>query len=449
MLRPGGSGRSRQALRRLALVGALTVGAVTGVLASGGLGSSGRIGMGIAGASASSHKVPPHKVSSHKVSSHKVTVHKATGSPVTLGFISDTGGSGSTGPGRLIEQGARAAVGYANAELGGLEGHTVKLFICEDQSTAAGGQSCAKEMVQHGVVAVVEPFTGQGPTEVPTIVGAGIPYIVVTGVSSAELSTPDAYALEAGFPAYLGAMALSAKQHGYKNVALLVDNVPAALQGVQTLGGLVYKAAGIDLQIVPVNPGTADVTAQLGTAVAGGADAVGVIGDLALCQSFLKGYEAKDLTLPRYVFPTCQDPSIEGSATLDKALAGSYVPTTTELSKADRVEYAAIVKAFLPKVSADADLSSNQADGVTPVLALANIMKGSTQPVTAAGIKLAIASDKKVVIPLTGGLTFTCNGTAIPQLTSVCSSWAAIGTIQAGRSGTVTDVKVYNSTPLF
>ena len=85
-------------------------------------------------------------------------------------------------------------------------------------------------MVQHGVVAVVAPFTDEGPTEVPTIVAAGIPYIVVTGASSAELSTSGAYALESGFPSYIGAMALSAEQHGYKNVAFLVDSTPATLQ---------------------------------------------------------------------------------------------------------------------------------------------------------------------------------------------------------------------------
>jgi branched-chain amino acid transport system substrate-binding protein len=76
-------------------------------------------------------------------------------------------------------------------------------------------------------------------------------------------------------------------------------------------------------------------------------------------------------------------------------------------------------------------------------------MKGSTQPVTAAGIKATLATDKNVVIPLSGGLTFTCNGTAIPLLKDVCSSAAAIGVIQAGKTGKVSDIKVYNPTPLF
>jgi branched-chain amino acid transport system substrate-binding protein len=417
VLTSGANGRSGGVARRVALTSAVTVGVFAGVIATGG---------GVAGAA-----------------------DKATGSTVTIGLISDAGGAGAVGTGPLVEQGAKAATEYWNADLGGLEGHKVNLYICENQSTPAGGQSCANDMVQHHVVAVVEPFTGQGQTEVPTIVGAGIPYIVVTGASTAELETPGAYDLEGGFPAYLGAMAMSAKAHNFKKVAFLVENVPAAIQGAQALGGIVYKAAGVGMQIVPVNPGTADVTPQLQTAVSGGANAVGVIGDVTLCSSFLKGYETLGLKLPRYVLSTCQDPSIEKSATLDKTLAGSYITTTSKTSKADQKEYAAIIKAFLPKVSPNANVSSNQSDGVTPVLALANIMKGSTQPATAAGIKAQVAAAKNVVIPLSGGLTFTCNGTAIPLLKSVCSSSAAIGTIQAGKSGNVTNVKVYNPTPLF
>jgi branched-chain amino acid transport system substrate-binding protein len=373
----------------------------------------------------------------------------ATGSPVTIGLISDGGGSSAIGTAALVNQGAQAAVKYVNADLGGLEGHKVTLYVCENQSTPAGGQSCANDMVQKGVVAVVEPFTGQGQTEVPTIVGAGIPYITISGASTAELTSPGAYALEGGFPAYLGAMALSAKQHGIKKVAFLVSNVPAAIQGAQALGGIVFKAAGVGLDVIPVDPGTADVTPQLQSAVSSGANAVGMIGDVTLCSSFLKGYATLDLKLPRYVLSTCQDPSIEKSATLDKVLAGSYITTTTKTSKADNAEYATIIHKFLPKVNPSADVSSNQASGVTPVLALANIMKSSTQPVTAAGIKQTIATDKNVVIPLSGGLTFTCNGTAIPLLKSVCGSAAAIGVIKAGKSGTVTNVKVYNPTPLF
>ena len=82
------------------------------------------------------------------------------------------------------------AVAYANAYAKGLDGHKINLYVCENQNSPAGGQTCANDMVQQGVVAVIEPFTGQGATEVPTITKAGIPYITLSGASEAELTTP-------------------------------------------------------------------------------------------------------------------------------------------------------------------------------------------------------------------------------------------------------------------
>jgi branched-chain amino acid transport system substrate-binding protein len=375
--------------------------------------------------------------------------HPATLPAVTIGLISDGGGGSSIGTAGLVEQGAKAAVSYQNEYGDGLEGHKISLYICENQSTPAGGQTCANDMVQHGVVAVVEPFTGQGATEVPTITGAGIPYITLSGASTAELTTPGAFALTGGFPADLGAEALSAKQHGYTHVTFLVENVPAAIQGAQALGGLVFKAAGVGFTVIPVNDGTADMSPQLQSAVSGGADAVGMVGDVTFCSSFLQAYNTLDLKLPRYMLSTCLDPSILDSATLDKALAGSIVATTTQPSKSDLAKYAAIIKKYLPKVSTNPNVSSNEASGVSPVLVLAAIMKGSSDPVTAAGIKTQTETAKNVVIPLSGGLTFTCNGTAIPLLKSVCSSSSALGIIQSGKTGKVTSIKVYDPTPLF
>lgn len=442
MLTTGAIGRGRRwSPRRRRPAAAYTAAALTaGLLATGMLSVAGGTGPAAAAASGNSGSAS---------SSSSSSSGKATGTPVTIGMITDAGGSGGIGTSALVEQGAKAAAQYVNADLGGLEGHKVTLYICENQNSPAGGQTCANDMVQHNVVAVVEPFTGQGQTEVPTIVGAGIPYVVITGASTPELTTPGAYSLEGGFPAYLGAMALSAKAHHLKKVAFAVENVPAAIQGAQALGGIVFKAAGVGMSVVPVNPGTADISPQLQSAVSSGADAVGVIGDVTLCSSFLKAYTTLGLTMPKYVLSSCQDPSILDSATLDKALAGSYITTTTQSSKADNAEYAALIKKFAPKVNPNPNVSSNVSDGVGPVLALASIMKGSTQPVTPAGINEQIKTATNVPIPMSGGLKFTCNGQAIPLLKSVCSSAAAIGVIQSGKAGKVTHIAVYNPTPLF
>ena len=49
--------------------------------------------------------------------------HQATLPAVTIGLISDAGGSAGVATGSLVEQGAKAAVAYLNEYQDGLEGH--------------------------------------------------------------------------------------------------------------------------------------------------------------------------------------------------------------------------------------------------------------------------------------------------------------------------------------
>jgi hypothetical protein len=48
---------------------------------------------------------------------------------------------------------------------------------------------------------------------------------------------------------------------------------------------------------------------------------------------------------------------------------------------------------------------------------------------------------------MSGGITFECNGTAIPLLPSVCSATADVGTLSS--AGAISGLKTYNPTPLF
>ena len=373
--------------------------------------------------------------------------HPATLPAVTVGMITDAG-PGIAGTGALVEQGARAAVAYQNEYGDGLDGHKIALDICENQETPAGGQACANDMVQHGVVAVALPFTGQGQTEVPTVVRAGIPYITMSGESTTELTTPGSFALQGGFPAILGAVALQAKQEGYTKVAFVVSNVPAVVEGAQAVGGLVFKAAGVGFQVIPVDPGTADITPQLQSAVSAGVSALGVAGDVTLCSSFLRGYATLGLKAPRYVTALCLDPSILDSPSLDKVMQGSWLAGSGTATPKQDALYAAIVHRYAPRVNPNPNASANDLAGMLPILSLAAIMKGySGSTITAATVLRQTESATDVPLPMFGGITFTCNGTAIPILKSVCSSTAAIGIM--GKGYAVTHIKTYDPTPLF
>jgi len=364
---------------------------------------------------------------------------------VNVGIILDGGGAGAIGTAPLVQQGAEMAVSYANAYKGGLDGHKINLEVCQNQETPAGGQACANQLVQDKVVAVVLPFTGQGATEVPTLTKAGIPYITLSGASNQELMTAGAYALTGGYPAVLGAYAQSAKAHGYTKFAMLVSNVPSAIQAAQLLGGLVFQNAGVGYKVIPVNSGTADVTPQLEAAVSWGAKAIGLTGDVTLCSSFLKGYQTLALTEPKYVIATCIDPSI--ISTLGSELSGSYVDTTSNASAADDAQYAAITKKYAPAVNGNPTVSDNQSSGLISVFSLLTIMQGYTGAVTPAAVKAQLALPTQRTVPLSGGISFLCNGKAIPLLPSVCSAESAVGVLSS--AGAISGLVNYNPSTLF
>jgi branched-chain amino acid transport system substrate-binding protein len=431
----------RGGLRRLR-VRAATVACAVGALGAGAFGVTAVGGMAaVAGTSAAG-------AATSGSGNPLGTPRPATGSSVTVAVITDAGPRlGGTGP--LVAQGAKAAVDYLNEYKGGLAGHKINLYVCENQEMPAGGQACGSAVVQKGAVAVAVPFTEEGATEVPPVVHAGIPFITMTGASTAELTTPGAFSIEGGLASDLGAMALDAKQRHYQKVVFLVADQAAAVQGAQVLGQLVFQNAGVGFEVIPANPGMADMTPQLRQAMAGGASAVGLLGDQSLCSSFLRAYKKLNTHLPRYLLATCQDPAILNSPSLDRVLKGSYIVGASAASPKDDALYAAIVRKFTPRVNPNPSASANEAAGLVALLTLASLMHGypTGSSLTASAVLHQAQVAQGVVIPFSDGQTFTCNGKAVARLSSICSSSAAIGVVGSGYS--VKDVRVLNPGPLF
>ena len=370
----------------------------------------------------------------------------ATGPAVAVGMIIDAqSGSGGSG----VEQGARMAVKYQNEYGNGLDGHKIVLRFCANDDTSVGGYLCASQMAQRHVVAVVEPSSAQGETEVPPLIQAGIPYIAMTGGSAAELTTTGAFALQGGVPAILGAVAEQAKQRGYAKVTVIVENEASVVLGTKVIGAIVFKAAGVGFDVITADPDATNLKPEVQEALAGGASALGVGGNVGFCRAFLKAYAALHAKTPKYVISTCLGSSILDSATLDKVLEGSMLAGAVTSSPRDDALYAGIVAKFAPSVNPDPDISANEFAGLLPVLSLASIMKGApaSEPVTAAGVLARTEAARNVAIPLFGGATFTCDGAAIPLLKSVCSSTSAIGVLGTGYR--VTHIHTYDPTALY
>lgn len=373
------------------------------------------------------------------------TPNPATGDPVKIGLITEAGGDAISSQAQLAEQGAQIAAHYINEYGGGLAGHPIDLVVCGNKASASGASDCANQMVEQGVSAVVWPFTGFGPQQVPIITSAGIPIIAVSGSSTEELTTPGVFIITGGYVGTLGAYAQYAADNGVEKFSMITIDVPSATRAAEQLGAMVFGNAKVPYSVVKVAPGTPDMTAQVQAAISDGATALGVTGDVTFCTSFFQAYQALGLDVPKYIIQPCVDPTVIDS--LGSVLEGSILATTSGGESEDTALYGAMVEKYGDgSIDPDPAISAGVSAGVASLMNLWNLMQGADD-VTAAGITDQAKTAQDVPIWLSGGLTFTCDGTAIAILPNICSAQFQIGTVSA--DGTVSDLQPIDASALF
>lgn len=350
----------------------------------------------------------------------------ATGSPLKIGVINPEGGPAISQP--TNREAAEAAAKYANESLGGIAGHPVEIVYCANKEDPASARDCANQMVEQGVAGVVVPSTGQGSAMVPIIAGAGIPYMSPSGASPAELTTPNAFMLTGGFPGVLKGMADYSKAEGFKNVTIYVTDNASVVPAAKAMGQPAFDAAGVALKIVPIPLGTPDTTPQVSSGLSDKPEAVGVVGDATVCTSVLKAMTNLAATQEKMLIQPCTDPStVEAVGT---AMDGAKIFTTADTVSDDpeAVLYRNVMATYAP----DTDIAGYTYTGYQTMLGFIRAAQGVQGDPTPQSIAAAIASAKNVLLPAGHEITFTCDGTALPSMKSVCSSKLIAATIEDG-----------------
>lgn len=352
--------------------------------------------------------------------------NEATGDPVIIGLVSSEESANS----KRSEAGMNMAVEYANDYLGGIAGRPIELRICRGISTPAGAQDCANQMVNDQVAAVVLPTSGQ-PTMVPILTGAGIPYVTVAASAPEELTTPGAFSITGGFPTTMAAFASLARDSGLKKFALVGIDSPAIAQGATALGQMVFPKVDVEFAFIPAPFGVADMTPQLQAAVNDGAEALGVLGDITFCTSFLQAYQTLALDVPMYLVSLCIDPStVEayGDVMDGSVMIGSIA---SEGNDSDVKLYGAIAEKYGDNVEVNPADNPTAAAGTAVVLSFVNLLKDLRGDVTPATVLAQIKAAKQAHLFLGGGATLTCDGTAVAVFPSVCSGFMLASTVDS------------------
>jgi branched-chain amino acid transport system substrate-binding protein len=202
---------------------------------------------------------------------------KLSGSPVKIMVTGTLNGPGIGYP--EAADGAKAAAEAINAA-GGIDGHPVKIEVCDDHYDANEAASCAQKAVNDKVTALVGAVNFFSDQTLSTIEKAKIPWVASTVVTPGLFKSAMSFPVDGGGVVPQTAMGREAVQLGGKNVVVVSIDHANALQNAVPIKNGAELAGGKVTDIVKYPPGTVDFSSTAASVVSKKPDAV-----VCLCSS--------------------------------------------------------------------------------------------------------------------------------------------------------------------
>ena len=353
----------------------------------------------------------------------------ATGTPIKLGLIVD--GAADAMDSTSVMAAGEATAEYANDHLAGINGHPIQIEACETGQTPTGATTCAVQMINADVAAVIVPLSAQDGAVVAGLKDSGIPTIAYTTANPAIVTNPNAFVFGNPFAA-IAAPAALANERGIDKVGLVVIDVPATTGPINALATPIFDEAGIEFDMINISPQVADLTPEIQQAINDGNEMLVIGGTEQFTVSALKatqqlGYDG-DIVLAGGSSATAVAEALPG------ALEGVTVvsPMTSDADDPDVRLYDAVMATY----AGDVEEIAVTPQGFVAVLGFVRALTGVTDAVDAASITTALAAmPEPVELPRGAGITFQCGTTPITLAPSVCSSDILAGTLDADGSG--------------
>jgi branched-chain amino acid transport system substrate-binding protein len=345
----------------------------------------------------------------------------ASGEPVKIGMVSDGATDAFDNTDEL--RAAEATAEYWNTHRGGVGGRPIDVVTCETGADPAGATDCANRLVEEEVVAVALSQSAVATEVWEPLHAAGVPTMwFQTSGQDITLDPETSFVLINPLTGLFGLSTSVAESEGTDKIAFVVINVPQALEGLEALGPTVLGEAGLDYEVVPIDPGTADMTAQMQQVADSGAGVVQITGNDAFCIAAFNGLSAVGYDGAIAAVSQCITDATRDAVPGD-VLEGTFITSTVALKAADDPTYQlyrAVVDAYGDDVT---DVDNNTAMGAyTAMGALATSLEGISGDITPETVVETIKAMPDQELPGAGGVTFRCDGSASAMLPSVCSN---------------------------
>ncbi|QHN34045.1 ABC transporter substrate-binding protein [Gordonia pseudamarae] len=360
-------------------------------------------------------------------------VNAATGAPIEIAF--PTTGASAAAYTHETEV-ANATVKYINEYLGGINGHPITLTVCEDALQAAKARECANKAVGSKDVAVVGGTPSSPDTTAAVTSPAGLAFFTTNGGSDKSMTLPNTYVLSNTPGGLVGLPAAMTKEAGAKKAALITIDAPIATGSIKALGPLAFGNAGVEMDLVAVPPGTADMTPQIQAALDGGAGFFQVLGDESFCVAAFRAMRTLGADQPVLTVNNCATTKV--AEQVPGGLEGIKVQIGDDLSP-DAAD-TKLFKAVLSKYGAEG--KEDGASAFRSLVAFQRALSGMQGDVTRKSIIDRLnAQPEPAEIPISAGLKFQCGSKPVVVAPNICTGGVLVGT--AGKDGTFSDIKPY------
>jgi branched-chain amino acid transport system substrate-binding protein len=244
---------------------------------------------------------------------------KLSGSPIKVAWINPGVGTGNVYP--QATAAAQAAASYINSDLGGVDGHPIKLDVCQSDGSAEGDGNCAQQLAQAHPLVLTLGQDFNTPSIYPSMNAKGIPIIGGSPALPADLNAKDTFWLSTDGGVYLTGMGNWIGLHLHpKSVTLLYDN-PAASSGLSLIKGSLEKH-GATVTGKLVNPATTDWLATF-QAASKSSVVLTLFGSQQSCTGFAQARQSQHSSLTVFSTDPCAATAVTNAA--PGALDGWYV----------------------------------------------------------------------------------------------------------------------------
>jgi branched-chain amino acid transport system substrate-binding protein len=220
----------------------------------------------------------------------------ATGEPIVIGFMNNEGGAFSVPELRV---GNEVATDYVNEQLGGVNGRPIEVERCATDGTPESAIDCVNQLIERGVVAVLEGTDLGADAGLPLLKDAGIPMLGHVQFGAGRMFDANAFYFGAAAIAYGVASLRYYAEEGAESITWFLPDDGTSHAFTDTFLMPAAEEIGVDYKTVYYDAANPNWAVLAATAVSENPDASGTVaatdGQCAEMVSALKdaGYQGR------------------------------------------------------------------------------------------------------------------------------------------------------------